>query len=174
MGKLSDLKSIFETYNKNVVNELSISEPVSTSSIPSAPTSPSPTSTVVIDEPYQENEECVDDSNCEMAKSEIFKLLKSANDLMNILQGNVSVEPWQLSKIVKASDYICSVKGSLEYDSFEKHCSDLNQGMNELSSGMEIVGKIKSMLSGEGMSVNEEVLKQVIFNIECLIESNKK
>lgn len=174
MGKLSDLTNIFETY-KNTINEMGISEPLSTSDIPSSPTTPSPTNTIVIDKELpQENEECVDDSNCEMAKSEVFKILKSANELMNILQDTPNVEPWQLSKIVKASDYICSVKGSLEYDNFEAHCNDLQNGMNELDSGMELVGKIKNMLSGEGLSVNEEVLKQVIFNIECLVESNKE
>jgi hypothetical protein len=110
-----------------------------------------------------------------MAKSELFKVMRAANDLMNLLQSsNTSVEPWQLSKLVKASDYVCAVKGSLEYDSFEKQCTDLQNGMHELSNGMGIVDQIKNMLSGEDLNVNEEVLRQVIFNIECLLESNKR
>lgn len=176
MGKLSDLKSIYETYKTTLVKEFSISEPTDTLDIPSHQPTPSASTTVVIDQPPTQNdEECYTDSesNADMAKSEIFKILNSGNELMNLLQTkNIDVEPWQLSKLVKASDYVCSVKGSLQYDSFEKHCSDLNDGMSDLNSGMGIVGKIKDMLAGENLSVNEEVLKQVIFNIECLSESN--
>jgi len=180
MGKLKDLTNIYETYQNIVVNEMGISEPVSTSGLPSQNMTPSPVSTVVIDKPLSQNdEECVSDggeTNADMSKGEVFKILKAGNDLMNLLQrGDVKVEPWQLSKLVKASDYICAVMGSLEYDSFEKQCStEFNDGMNDLGNGMALVGQIKSMLSGEDLSVNEEVLKQVIFNIECLVESDKK
>lgn len=178
MGKLTDLTSIYETYQQNIVQELSISEPPSTSNIPSPPMIPATTSVAVMKSPLSQNdEECLGEgeSNSDMAKSELFKIMRSANELMNILQAPSSkVEPWQLSKLVKASDYVCAVKGSLEYDSFEKHCSDFKDGMNELQSGMGIVSQIKGMLSGEGMEVNEEILRQVIFNIECLLESSKK
>lgn len=178
MGKLTDLTSIYETYQQNIVQELNISEPVSTSNVPSSPMTPAATSVTVLRRPLSQNdEECLSDSesNSDMAKSELFKIMRSANELMNLLQApNSKVEPWQLSKLVKASDYVCAVKGSLEYDSFEKQCNDLNDGMNELQSGMGMVNQIKSMLSGEGMAVNEEVLRQVIFNIECILESNKK
>lgn len=178
MGKLTDLTSIYETYQQNVVQELNISEPISTSDIPSSPMAPATTSVAVLKRPLSQNdEECISDSesNSDMAKSELFKIMRSANELMNLLQAPDSkVEPWQLSKLVKASDYVCAVKGSLEYDSFEKQCNDFNDGMNELQSGMGIVSQIKGMLSGEGMEVNEEILRQVIFNIECLLESSKK
>jgi hypothetical protein len=178
MGKLKDLTSIYETYQKDVVYEMGISEPVSTSDIPTQPTAPSPVTSVVMKKPFSQNdEECIqsEESNSGMSKSEVFKILKASNELMNLLQDeNVKVEPWQLSKLVKASDYICAVKGSLEYDSFEKHCKDFNDGMGDLNDGLHLVGKIKSMLSGEDLNVNEEILKQVIFNIECLLESGKK
>ena len=92
---------------------------------------------------------------------------------MNFLQGADGLEPWQLSKLVKASDYLCSVASTVEYDEFEKCQKDLETGMRDVGRGMAVVSQIKDMLSGEDMSVNEEVLKNVIFNIECLTEKNK-
>jgi hypothetical protein len=175
MGKLTDLQSIYKTYQQNIIQEMSISEPMSTTDMPSSPMSPSPTATLVMnDAPSQNDEECVGDSesNADMAKSELFNIMRSANELMNILKSpNSKVEPWQLSKLVKASDYVCAVKGSMEYDNFEKHCSDLQTGMQELGDGMQIASQIKNMLAGEGLNVNEEVLRQIIFNIECLLEN---
>ena len=178
MGKLTDLTSIYETYHNKVVNELSISEPTSTSGLAATPSTPTNTTVTVLKEPASQNdEECVGEgeSNSDMAKSEIFNILKSANELMNILQShNTKIEPWQLSKLVKANDYVSAVKGSIEYDSFQQHCNDFNKGMGDLSDGMGLVGQIKHMLAGEDLSVNEEILRQVIFNIECILESSKK
>jgi len=178
MGKLTDLTSIYETYQNKVIQELNISEPTATVTTPTAPTSPSQTHAVIMNEPSTQNEEeeCIDsESNNEMANSEVFNILRSANDLMNILQSSkAKIEPWQLSKLVKANDYVSAVKSSLEYDSFKQHCSDFKAGMEDLSSGMDIVGQIKHMLAGEDLNVNEEILRQVIFNIECILESSKK
>lgn len=111
------------------------------------------------------------DNNAQMAKSEVYKLVKSSSELFKMLMDGscVNVEPWQLSKITKATDYVCSVKNSIEFDEFEKLAGEFSQGMSELNS--PVVVKVKDMLAGEPVEVNEEVLKQVIFNIECLKEA---
>jgi hypothetical protein len=179
MANKADLISIYNTYVNSVIEEnLGIGEPSDApSDMPSHPMQPSGMHTISI--PNDESEECDhetshsshEDSNLEMAKSEVYKILKSANELMNLLQCATSLEAWQLSKIVKASDYVCSVKGAVEYDEFEKCQDEMHQGMHDINNGMVVVSKIRDMLTGEDMGVNEEILKQVIFNIECLKES---
>jgi len=179
MANKADLISIYNTYRNNVIEEnLGIGEPSDAPmGIPTHPMQPSGMHAVNISS--DESEECNhepscdghEDSNLEMAKSEVYKILKSANELMNLLQCTTSLEAWQLSKIVKASDYVCSVRGAVEYDEFEKCQDEMQQGMHDINNGMVVVSKIKDMLTGENMGVNEEVLKQVIFNIECLKES---
>jgi hypothetical protein len=183
MGKLSDLKYIYETYKKDVVEELNIGiMPDAPSLNTSANPKPAHVDNLRIRVPGQAEEEkmcgicnaspcgCVqeEDGNLSMAKSEVFKILKSANTLMERLQTAKEVEPWQLSKIVKASDYLCSVANNIEYSEFEKCQKDIESGMRDINNGMIVVSQIKDMLAGEDVSVNEEVLKTVIFNIECL------
>jgi hypothetical protein len=113
------------------------------------------------------------DSNTDMAKSELYKLVKAGSSLLQMLmEGScIKIEPWQLSKITKASDYICAVKNSIEFDEFEKMAGEMVNDMSELNS--PVVSKVKNILAGEPMEVNEEVLKQIIFNIECLKEAKK-
>ena len=114
------------------------------------------------------------DTNLSMAKSEIFKILKSAGDLMDLIKcPETDIEPWQLSKITKAADYICSVKSAIEYDEFERMSGEMSSGLSEMGGMSPVVVKVKDMLAGEPMEVNEEVIKQAIFNIECLKEAKK-
>jgi hypothetical protein len=109
-----------------------------------------------------------DSGNLDMAKSEIFKIKKYADSIYSLISCGGKMEAWMLSKIVKAADYLCSVKGVVEYDSYEKSFS---KPMNSFSNDMALVSKITSMLNGEGKEVNEEVLKRIIFNLEILKES---
>jgi len=105
--------------------------------------------------------------NSDMAKSELFSILKDGTDLLDMLNHTEDMDPWMLSKIVKASDYIISVKKALEYDKFEKECMN-SSDVEDMNDGLRLASNIKGMLDGEGMGVNEAVLKNVIFNIECL------
>lgn len=178
MGKLKDIKHIYETYQQDIVNELNINVPTGGPTITSGISDTETPHPAVKSEDEESCSLCMsspcscsniqDDSNVEMAKSEVFKILKNANQLMNILQKSESIEPWQLSKIVKASDYICSVNSSVEYDEFEKCQKEMEKGINDIKNGMVVVSQIRDMLSGEDIEVNEAVLKNVIFNIECL------
>lgn len=114
------------------------------------------------------------DTNTSMARSEVFKIFKYAEELMGMLKDcGTSVEPWQLTKITKAADYMCSVKNAIEYDEFEKMSGEMNAGLSEMGAPNPVVVKVKDMLAGEPLEVNEEVLKQTIFNIECLKEAKK-
>lgn len=121
-----------------------------------------------------------EDTNKDMAKSELFKLSKAAQNLMQLLMSSGScgdIEPWMLSKITKAADYICAVNNALEYDEFERMGTEMGAGMAEMGGISPVSVKIKDLLAGEPLGVNEDVLKQVIFNIECLKEAketNKK
>lgn len=108
------------------------------------------------------------EKNIDMAKSEIFNIIKSANSLLDLLSRSEKMEPWMLSKLVKASDYVSSVKNVMEYDDFENSCGCSQEDINDIDDGVTVVSKIKDMLSSENMFVNEEVLRQIIFNIECL------
>jgi hypothetical protein len=169
MSKKSDLINIYEKYTE-VIEELNISEPAQSPGVFGAqPSAPSGNALVRV----QDDEECevhAGESNADMAKSEVYKIAKASNELMNMLNIGSKMEPWMLSKLVKASDYICSVKSVVEYDSFEKCQDEMMSGLNDINNSMVVVTKIKDMLAGEDMGVNEEVLKQVIFNIECLKE----
>lgn len=174
MGKLTDLKHIYETYKLGKLNELNIGVPdVGPINMPQ---------NNMEEVPSQDDEHCAscnsspcscssvedEDSNLQMAKSELYSILKSADALMSRLQTATTLEPWQLSKLVKANDYVNSVANSVEYDEFEKTQKDMECGMRDINKGMIVVSQIKDMLAGEDISVNEQVLKNVIFNIECL------
>jgi hypothetical protein len=80
------------------------------------------------------------------------------------------MEAWMLSKLVKASDYLLSVKNVMEYDSYEKQ---VKGPMDDFSNDMIVVSKITNMLNGEGRHVNEKVLRRIIFNLEILKETEK-
>jgi hypothetical protein len=136
---------------------------------------PSASSTIQSDENCEKTDmfgsSQTEDSNVSMARSEVFKIYKSVCTLQKLLMNSdCSVEPWQLSKITKAADYICSVTNSLEYDEFEKMADEFESEMAGMS---PVVVKVKDMLASEPLNVNEEVLKQIIFNIECIKESKK-
>jgi hypothetical protein len=119
-----------------------------------------------------EEEDCMshDNGNLDMAKSETYKIQKYAEAILALIPCSGKMEAWMLSKLVKAADYLCSVKGVLEYDNYEKA---VMKPMDDFSNDMELVNKITSMLSGEGKYVNEEVLKRVIFNLEIIKEENR-
>jgi hypothetical protein len=106
-----------------------------------------------------------EDSNLEMAKSETFKIKKACETLCRAMQGACKVEPWMLAKLVKASDYLCSVANVLEYDNYEK---SVEQPVQDFSDDMHVITKITGMLNGEGRGVNEAVLKRAIFNLELI------
>jgi hypothetical protein len=112
-----------------------------------------------------DEEESGDDSNLNMAKSETYKILNYAKDLMELLEKTDKIEAWMLAKLANAADYLCSVRGVLEYEDYEQN---VKQCVDDLSSDMKIVTHINNMLSGENEHVNEEVLKRAIFNLEIL------
>jgi hypothetical protein len=125
-------------------------------------------------EETEEEEECEDcdpnmqsheDSNLDMAKSEVFKIKKSMTALCMAIQQSCKIEPWMLAKLVKASDYLCSVSNVLEYDNYEKQ---VEQPVQDFSNDMHLVSRITGMLNGEGREVNEAVLKRTIFNLEMI------
>jgi len=70
-----------------------------------------------------------------------------------------------LSKLVKASDFVSSVKDVIDYDLYDK---EMGRDMSDLSDGMNLVGQITSMLSGECKAVNEAVIKRARFNLEII------
>lgn len=113
-----------------------------------------------------------EETNTDMAKSELFSIIKDGTDLLDLIEGGThELSPWMLSKLARASDYINSVKKVLEYSNFEKFCTQEDE--QDIQSGLQIAHNIKHMLGGENLRVNEAVLRDVIFNIECLKEVNK-
>jgi hypothetical protein len=113
----------------------------------------------------EEEYDVYDNSNLEMAKSEVYKIIKCTDELMQILDSSPKMEAWMLSKLVKASDFVSSVKDVLDYDLYDK---EMSHDMSDLSNGMNLVGQITSMLSGESKAVNEAVIKRARFNLEIL------
>jgi len=53
----------------------------------------------------------------EMAKSELYRLVKNAKDVMSMLDDDTQLEGWVQSKITKAADYLNSVSQYLEFQS---------------------------------------------------------
>jgi hypothetical protein len=169
MSRKSDLIGILETYNQSLNEMLGVSEPTSSPSFAAAKdVQPTPTNLQINSEDEETLHHNHVEKNIDMAKSEVFKIIKNSNDLLNLLSGTEKMEPWMLSKIVLACDYICSVKSVLEYEDFENYCKETQDGLDEVGSGMLVVSKIKDMLHGEDIQVNEEVLKTTIYNIEKL------
>jgi hypothetical protein len=109
-----------------------------------------------------------DDSNMDMAKSEIYKIKKAADVLMHLIPSSTKIEAWMLSKLIKASDYLCSLQTVIEYDKYEQ---EVNKCVDDFSNDMMVVSKITQLLNGEGKAVNEEVLKRIKFNLEILKEN---
>lgn len=127
--------------------------------------------------PEDEEEDCEEcegnshhNDNLDMAKSEIYSIKKTADMLLSLVDCSTKMEAWMLSKLVKASDYLSSVKNVMEYDSYEKH---VKEPMDDFSNDMIVVSKITNMLNGEGRHVNEKVLRRIIFNLEILKETEK-
>ena len=53
----------------------------------------------------------------EMAKSELYRLVKNVKDIMSMLDDDTQLEAWVQSKITKAADYLNSVSQYLEFQS---------------------------------------------------------
>jgi hypothetical protein len=53
----------------------------------------------------------------EMAKSELFRMIENAEELMGLLNDDTQLEAWVQSKITKAADYLASVTQYLKYQS---------------------------------------------------------
>jgi hypothetical protein len=122
----------------------------------------------------EENEECEcdngDNDNADMAKSELFKVMNYVKNIDNCLKSSSKMEAWMLSKIIKAADYLCSVNGVLQYDAHKKN---VQEPADDFQNDMNLVSKIGTMLTGESKTVNEEVLKRAIFNLE-IIKANEQ
>jgi hypothetical protein len=56
----------------------------------------------------------------EMAKSELYRLVKNSQELMQMLDDDTQLEAWVQSKITKAADYIASVSQYLGFQAANK------------------------------------------------------
>ena len=56
----------------------------------------------------------------EMAKSELYRLVKNSQELMQMLDDDTQLEAWVQSKITKAADYIASVNQYLGFQAENK------------------------------------------------------
>jgi hypothetical protein len=56
----------------------------------------------------------------EMAKSELYRLIKNSQELMQMLDDDTQLEAWVQSKITKAADYIASVSQYLGFQAANK------------------------------------------------------
>jgi hypothetical protein len=63
----------------------------------------------------------------EMAKSELYKLIQSAEKLFMMLDEDTQLEAWVQSKITKATDYLNSVEQYLEYQSLTHHSPNIEE-----------------------------------------------
>jgi hypothetical protein len=121
---------------------------------------------------HSEEEECMDansESNLDMAKSELFSISDDIKHLQLLCSKNKKIEAWMLSKLVKAADFISSVRKVLSYEEYENSVSDC---MRDIGDGMAIVDQITTMLNGESASVNEAVLDKILLNLRIL-ENNE-
>jgi macrodomain Ter protein organizer (MatP/YcbG family) len=62
----------------------------------------------------------------EMAKSELYRLVKNSQELMQMLDDDTQLEAWVQSKITKAADYIASVSQYLNFQAENKPEIDEN------------------------------------------------
>jgi hypothetical protein len=60
----------------------------------------------------------------EMAKSELYRLIKNSQELMQMLDDDTQLEAWVQSKITKAADYIASVSQYLGFQAENKPSID--------------------------------------------------
>jgi hypothetical protein len=60
----------------------------------------------------------------EMAKSELYRLIQNAQELMGSLDDNTQLEAWVQSKITKAADYLNSVTQYLAYQNTKQGPTD--------------------------------------------------
>lgn len=64
----------------------------------------------------------------EMAKSELYRLIKNSQELMQMLDDDTQLEAWVQSKITKAADYIASVSQYLNFQIENKPSIDEKTG----------------------------------------------
>jgi hypothetical protein len=88
-------------------------------------------------------EPAFDDHEGRMAKSQLFKMAKYSNELMNTLDDHDQLPSWVQAKITKAADYLGAVKHYLEY---EKSSPPMHE--NRLS-GKELTQLIKEVITNK-------------------------
>jgi len=96
-----------------------------------------------------------DDSEMQMAKSDLYNLAKNSVQLYKIVKELPELEGWTQAKITKAADYIASVLRYMEYEAHEDRI-----GLNEMaSSGGTSSGAIAAspMPMGKKKKLNKRI-----------------
>ena len=74
-----------------------------------------------------EMEMAYDDHEGRMAKSQLFKMSKYSNELLQMLEDHEQLPSWVQAKVTKAADYLGAVKHYMEYEK----ASPKTHGVNE-------------------------------------------
>ena len=82
--------------------------------------SPTLTKIDVKDVESSEDEECGDDHEVDMAKSELYKLAEYAPKLLDLIKNYDELEGWVQAKLTKASDYVSDIYHYLKYEQESK------------------------------------------------------
>ncbi len=165
-----DVELLNNLYNKQIVTEMNIG--------PHGDQDPgaglSTITPVAVD--ITSSEEDYDESNTDMAKQSLYRLVKLAAMLHDLICKETNVEPWLFAKITEALHNIESAYGHKDYEQFktkvEHDISNISEETetdlyNTISSGgVMILSKIRHILASESRENLESFLYETINALE--------
>jgi hypothetical protein len=115
------------------------------------------------------------ESNAYMAKQQLYRTVKMASMLHDIIRDEEELEPWMASKITQAFDDLNSIFGYKDYEQFrdkinhdleieEKTEQDLYKSIED--GGTSIIDKIKSLMQGQSKEKVEDAMYGMIKMLE--------
>lgn len=84
-----------------------------------------------------------EESAGQLVRSELYRATKMAEKLFDLISDNDNLEPWVLSKVVRASDYLDAVHNYIEYQT--KFVDGESNDLSEPSLGSQIEDEMSSL-----------------------------
>ena len=118
-----------------------------------------------------------DDSNASMAKQNLFRIVKMAAMLHDLVGKSGEIEAWVLTKIATALDHLDSVYGYEDYQNYKQQVDVDLQNIEEetekdlyssiSSGGISLLAMLRKTLATESRDVLEAVVYEAVSALEA-------
>jgi len=132
----------------------------------------------------EEHENCEgnanhEETNADMTKQSLYRLVKLAAMLHDLVCKEQNIEPWVLTKITEALNHVESVYGYMDYENYKHQVDTDIAALREeteqdlynsiVQGGSRILANIKNILSTE----SKENLEGLLYETISILESKK-